>query len=234
MEEAQGLHALAGTNKIRCVKVLAADEYSITLENIKTETPTAKFWQRFGRELAELHSVPQDYYGFEIHNHIGATEQSNPKVAVTKISWADYFVQHRLKYLLKHPRLSSQPELHMKFDQAEPNLKKCLLQVTENPCLVHGDLWSGNFLCTEGQIPVLIDPATYSGHREVDLAMTELFGGFDEDFYKSYDEHLPLKPGYEQRKHIYNLYHILNHWILFGGSYANQALSTLERTINLK
>jgi fructosamine-3-kinase len=149
------------------------------------------------------------------------------------MTWAEYFIEYRLKHMLRHPRLSSHQELHDKFDKAEPSIRKALEQVKEPPSLVHGDLWSGNYLCAEGQVPVLIDPAPYCGHREVDLAMSELFGGYDQEFYEAYDQRLPLMKGYEQRKHIYNLYHVLNHWISFGGSYSGQALSILESTSRL-
>ncbi len=233
-EEAQGLAVLAQTGKIRCVQVLGYDEQSITLEKIKTRTPAAEFWKRFGKELAELHETKQNHFGFEFDNHIGATPQPNPSIAVEKITWAEYFIEHRLKHMLKHPRLSSQKELQQKFAQAEPALRQQLEKVTEGPSLVHGDLWSGNFLCAEDQVPVLIDPAPYRGHRETDLAMSELFGGFDPLFYQSYDQRLPRQPGYELRKHIYNLYHLLNHWILFGASYSGPALSILERTTKIR
>lgn len=233
-EEALGLKALQSVNAIRIVRVLRHDEHSITLEKIDSERPTQEFWRRFGRELAQFHSVQRDDFGFEISNHIGPTQQPNPKIKISETTWAGYFIEHRLKHMLRNPRLSSHQQLHELFTRAEPKIRTTLGQVTEKPCLLHGDLWSGNFLCAKDQTPVLIDPAPYSGHREADLAMTELFGGFEPEFYQSYDEHLPLKPGYEQRKHIYNLYHVLNHWIIFGGGYANQALSLLERAINLK
>jgi len=233
-EEALGLSALQAAGGICIVEVISFDTESITLEKIQTEPPTAKFWRRFGQELAQFHSTPVNWYGFTIDNHIGLTAQPNPKIACSEISWEEYFVEHRLKQMLCHPRLSSHGQLQALFGKAEPTILRILERVTEKPCLVHGDLWSGNFLCAEGQTPVLIDPAPYWGHREVDIAMSELFGGFDPLFYQSYDEQLKLKPGYEQRRDIYNLYHVLNHWILFGGGYANQALSLLERTINLK
>lgn len=233
-EEAAGLQALAATGKIRVVRVLETDSNRIVLEKIKAEEPGETFWRRFGIELAQMHAQTVDYYGFTIDNHIGPTPQPNPRRPAGRISWASYFIDQRLKHMLAQPRLSSETRVHRLFAQAEPQIRSALEAVTEKPCLLHGDLWSGNFLCAEGQVPVLIDPAPYCGHREADLAMTELFGGFSETFYRSYSEDLPLQPGYETRRDIYNLYHVLNHWILFGGGYANQALSLLERTINLK
>lgn len=233
-EEAEGLKALAAAGKIRIVQVIAFDDRSITLEKIENHSPGEKFWQRFGRELAELHEIQQSHFGFEFDNHIGATPQPNPKIPINKISWTEYFIEHRLNHMLKNPRLSSHQELQQNFVRAEPAIRQQLEKVSEAPSLVHGDLWNGNFLCTDGQVPVLIDPAPYWGHREVDLAMSELFGGFDAAFYQAYDQRLPLLGGYEQRKHIYNLYHLLNHWILFGASYSGQVLSILERFSKIK
>ncbi len=231
-EEAFGLGELSARNKIRCVKVIAFDQRSITLEKIETEPPTKEFWRTLGSQLADLHDVRLDYYGFEIDNHIGATPQPNPKIPVSEISWADYFLKHRLEYMLGHSRLKSETELHRLYAKAKDAIHRSLSTVNEAPSLVHGDLWRGNVLCAKGQIPVLIDPAPYSGHREVDVAMTELFGGFDPEFYASYNERLPLAAGFDARKQIYNLYHLLNHWILFGETYAGQTLNQF-RHLNL-
>jgi fructosamine-3-kinase len=99
------------------------------------------------------------------------------------------------------------------------------------PSLLHGDLWSGNLMTGFSGEPVLIDPAVYHGHREADLAMTELFGGFDRRFYAAYAEAFPLDPGYEERRDIYNLYHLLNHLNLFGRSYEAQVSAILHRHV---
>jgi fructosamine-3-kinase len=96
------------------------------------------------------------------------------------------------------------------------------------PALLHGDLWSGNYGISDAGLPVIFDPAVYYGDREAEMAMTELFGGFPATFYAAYERSWPLDPGYKQRKQLYNLYHILNHFNLFGGGYEGQALSTLQ------
>jgi fructosamine-3-kinase len=106
-----------------------------------------------------------------------------------------------------------------------------LSQHQPHPSLVHGDLWSGNAAITVDGEPVILDPATYWGDREVDLAMTELFGGFPAAFYRGYNDVFPLDAGYQKRKTLYNLYHILNHFNLFGGGYASQANRMLQEIL---
>ncbi|MBI9098954.1 MAG: fructosamine kinase family protein, partial [Spirochaetaceae bacterium] len=108
---------------------------------------------------------------------------------------------------------------------------KSLLPEPDYPSLLHGDLWSGNYMVDQQGHAVLIDPAAYYGHREADLAMTELFGGFNREFYHIYNEVYPLKPGYRQRKDLYNLYHMLNHLNLFGSSYAGSVRSIISAYI---
>lgn len=203
------------------------DRTSITLEKISSVRPNKDFWLNFGTQLADLHSERAEWYGFEFDNHIGPTPQPNPKLPCTSISWADYFLKFRLEHMLAQPRLKSNTRLLELFAKYKPVIRERLAVVREKPSLVHGDLWSGNFLCEDKdgkQRPVLIDPAPYYGHREVDLAMSELFGGFSPDFYSAYNSRLPLDSGYSGRKDIYNLYHMLNHWVIFGDTYASQTL----------
>lgn len=228
-EEAQGLARIAELGKIRVVEVLSHDNQSITLEKIETEEPTKGFWLKFGEQFADFHSVRQTQFGFDFDNHCGPTPQPNPKADPTQITWADYFIKFRLEHMLKQSRLRSNVQLHELFEDHRASIHERLSHVNEAPSLVHGDFWSGNFLCAQGQVPVLIDPAPYWGHREVDLAMSELFGGFSPDFYVSYNRRLPLDPGYASRKDIYQLYHLLNHWVIFGDSYASQTLRLFLR-----
>ncbi len=216
-EEAFGLGEIAQTGCIRVPRVISVEDHQITLEMIECEPPTREFWTRFGAELARLHRIPQREFGFVIDNHIGATPQANPRSS-EKI-WADYFIDFRLKPMAKRVK---DPAIDYAAVYRE------LAAVDEPPSLVHGDLWNGNFLCAVGGEPVLIDPAPYWGHREVDLAMSELFGGFAPEFYESYAREFPLLAGYERRREIYNLYHLLNHWVLFGGAYQRQSLALIE------
>ncbi|MGE4130314.1 MAG: fructosamine kinase family protein [Bdellovibrionales bacterium] len=230
-EEAFGLDRLREIGAIQIVKVIECDDAEIQLESIVSERTTPAFWERFGRELAALHTPRFESFGFPIHNHIGATPQPNPQIPTSKISWADYFIRYRLGSMALHADIAEDVQLTRSLSLATPGIREILSEVNEGPSLVHGDLWSGNYLCSSGQTPVLIDPAPYFGHREVDLAMSELFGGFDPLFYQSYGAALPLEPGYEVRREIYNLYHELNHFILFG-THRSQALLTLEQIIS--
>ena len=112
---------------------------------------------------------------------------------------------------------------------APKQIKEILAEVQPQPALVHGDLWSGNAAIASDGSPVIFDPAAYYGDREVDIAMTELFGGFPPIFYQGYNEEWPLDEGYGDRKDLYNLYHILNHFNLFGGGYGSQANRIMQR-----
>lgn len=114
------------------------------------------------------------------------------------------------------------------ISKLESRIHTILSGSEELPCLLHGDLWSGNFLCDSLGNPVLIDPAVYYGHREADLAMTRLFGGFPETFYRAYDKEYPLAAGYFYREGLYKLYHVLNHLNLFGTGYLGEAESILK------
>lgn len=227
-EEATGLKALVECDAIRVPRVFYADDKCLVLEWIDSATATPEFWADFGKRLAELHSNPYTQFGFRIDNHIGGTPQKNPQRSIKEISWAEYFIEFRLKPMITHQILAVEQLLQLEWQKALPKIRAILSEVKEPPSLVHGDLWNGNYLCSKEMQPVLIDPAPYFGHREVDIAMSELFGGFSREFYVAYEEVMPLQPGFEKRKDIYNLYHMLNHWILFGGSYRTQCMELLK------
>jgi protein-ribulosamine 3-kinase len=165
-----------------------------------------------GRALANLHRQTGPRFGWSRDNYIGLA----PQVNAWRGAWADFFRECRLKPQLERARLE------LRWERIDELLKGH----SPAPSLLHGDLWTGNAGFTaEG--PVVFDPAVYYGDRETDVAMTELFGGFPREFYEAYDDVLPLDPGYEERKHLYNLYHLLNHLNLFGGGYLEQVKTTL-------
>jgi protein-ribulosamine 3-kinase len=168
-----------------------------------------------GRMLAQAHRKPGPRFGWQRDNYIGSTPQKNDWCD----DWAEFWRERRLRAQIE---LASSRG----FDLETPSLH--LLQNHHpQPSLLHGDLWSGNAgFTSEG--PVVFDPAVYYGDREADLAMTELFGGFPREFYKAYNDVFPLPDGYERRKHLYNLYHLLNHLNLFGGGYLGQVKATLR------
>ncbi len=172
-----------------------------------------------GHRLAALHRHSQPRFGWRRDNTIGATHQAN----AWQDDWVDFLREQRLGYQLDLARRNGAPAGLV--DQGERLLTQIDLffeSYQPIPALLHGDLWGGNYGFANGE-PVLFDPAVYYGDREADLAMTELFGGFPAAFYAAYREAWPLDAGYETRKIVYNLYHILNHYNLFGGGYAGQA-----------
>ncbi len=233
--EAMGLNAIAQTGAIRTPQILCSgcsevkSGYSfLLLEYIDGKQRLANYWEAFGHQLAAMHNapaaglVPQGIYGFCQDNYIGASTQCN----TPRGKWIPFFRDCRLK-----PQFESAASYFNDSDLAKitkllDKLDDFLLE-PEHPSLLHGDLWSGNFLTGNDGKAWLIDPAAYVGHAEADIAMTELFGGFPPAFYAAYQESAPMQPGYQQRRDLYNLYHLLNHLNLFGRTY----LSSVKRII---
>ena len=182
-----------------------------------------------GEGVAAMHRISRDQYGWYRANTIGSTLQVN----TLSDDWVEFWQIQRLQFQLDLAarkgaagRLLSQGEkllvqLPALFDSYVPEIS-----------LLHGDLWSGNYSCTLAGEPTIFDPGVYYGDREADLAMTELFGGFARDFYAAYSNAWPLDRGYRTRKTLYNLYHILNHFNMFGGGYANQALGMMDSLLS--
>ncbi|QIK38334.1 fructosamine kinase family protein [Caldichromatium japonicum] len=182
---------------------------------------------RAGCQLAELHRVTAEQFGWTRDNTIGATPQINTPYR----DWASFWRECRLGPQL---RLAAANGYGGRLQQTGERLMESLTALLDHrpaPSLLHGDLWGGNIGATPSAEPVIFDPAVYYGDREADLAMTELFGGFDARFYAAYRESWSLDPGYGVRKTLYNLYHILNHLNLFGGGYLLQAQSMIERLL---
>jgi fructosamine-3-kinase len=227
--EALGLQEIENSKTIRVPRPIC---YGLTnqlayiiLEWLDLNHDNARSWEVMGANLAAMHRVISSKgFGWDRDNTIGSTPQKNPWTQ----SWLEFFIEHRLKYQFQ---LANRRGGH--FPQQEQLLTavpRLLKGHHPQPSLVHGDLWSGNAAVTKQGEPVILDPATYYGDREVDIAMTELFGRFPAHFYSAYHQSFPLDPGYSQRKILYNLYHILNHFNLFGGGYesqANQMITTL-------
>lgn len=236
--EAEGLRTLAAARVIRVPRVLALAADALVLELIEPAPRGRTFFDDFGRRFAALHRQRGKACGFPRDNFIGATPQPNqPLDARWKDAapddgsgWPEFFLEQRLHF---QARLAEQRgdrgEVARLLDRAEARIRELLAGAIEPPGLLHGDLWSGNFIVDERGEACLIDPAVYYGHREADLAMTRLFGGFDAAFYAAYEEAAPLAPGHEERLPIYQLYHVLNHFNLFGGGYLEQALRILRR-----
>ncbi|QUY42163.1 fructosamine kinase family protein [Acaryochloris marina] len=227
--EAEGLKDMQASQSIRVPKPLgwgAAEGQSyIILEWIPLGHGDAQTWFAMGQQLAAMHRQAHDQgFGWHQNNTIGATPQRNPWTE----HWGEFFAEHRIGYQLQLAQRHGG-----QFRQGDALVDKipALLTHPVESSLVHGDLWSGNAAFSHGGEPIILDPATYYGDREVDIAMTELFGGFPPAFYRGYQEAWPLDKGYQQRKTLYNLYHILNHFNLFGGGYASQAQGMIEQIL---
>src|SRR4028119_221386 len=246
--EALGLQQMRATQTIRVPEPICwgteGNSAYIVLEWLDLGSRGGeRAWEEMGRQLAAMHKyTPPNppflrggeernstllgkVFGWEINNTIGSTVQINNWTA----NWAEFWAEHRIGYQLK---LARRRGGH--FPQGERLLEvipELLAGHEPQPSLVHGDLWGGNAGVTSAGEPVIFDPATYFGDREVDIAMTELFGGFPALFYRGYNQVWQLDAGYEQRKNLYNLYHIVNHFNLFGGSYQSQANQMINRVL---
>ncbi len=236
--EADGLRELTETGAIRVPMVLAVSNQALVLEFIDSGNRQPDFFANFGRRFARLHEKHSRACGFSSDNFIGSTPQVNAPLVgdwedtteTGGCDWPEFFLERRLRY---QAELAGQnghgDELPGLLDRGEKNLIEILQPNAEPPSLLHGDLWGGNFMVDEEGQPCLIDPAVYYGHREADLAMTRLFGGFDDSFYSAYDEAWPLNQGWQERLPVYQLYHLLNHLNLFGSAYYARSLQILER-----
>ncbi len=229
--EALGLQQIAASQTIRVPQPISwgiADQFAyIVLEWLDLGYGDSHAWAIMGRNLAALHRVTHaNGFGWERNNTIGDTPQIND----WNSNWTAFFTEHRLGYQL---RLANRRGGHFpQQDRLLAAVPQLLAGHTPSPALVHGDLWSGNAAVTKGGEPVILDPAVYFGDREVDLAMSRLFGSFPTDFYQAYNATFPLKTGYPQRQTLYNLYHILNHFNLFGGGYERQANQMIADLLN--
>ncbi|MBF0266663.1 MAG: fructosamine kinase family protein [Gammaproteobacteria bacterium] len=184
---------------------------------------------QLGQAIAQMHKVKANKFGWEIDNTIGATPQYNHQMDNWLEFWITQRYQPQLSLLKEKGRLSN--SLNSKMQKLINNLEQYFINHQPSPSLLHGDLWGGNFSFDQNGQPAIYDPALYFGDRETDIAMTELFGGFNQDFYRGYQETYPLADSYKIRKPVYNLYHILNHANLFGSSYAMQAEQMAEKLI---
>ena len=232
--EAAGLHAIEQTGTIKTPDVLGCgtDPSGVSfllLGFICPDAPVPGYWELFGRELAAMHAALTEpekevRYGFPSDNFIGYRKQTN----MWHEDWISFFRDCRLAGQFQDAARFFDPADRKRITWLLDHLDQ-ILEEPEKPSLVHGDLWSGNFMTGEDGKAWLIDPAVYYGHPEVDLAMTELFGGFSPAFYEAYQEIRPLNPGYQDRKEIYNLYQLLNHLNMFGSSYLPSVRRILKR-----
>jgi len=190
----------------------------LVLEWIENGKENTKFWENFAVQLANLHRQKNNEFGLEYANYMGQLLQKN----TFSSKFSEFFIEYRLKPQVKlayNVGLLQKKHVHQ-FECLYNHLSSIF--PNEKPCAVHGDLWSGNYICGINERAILIDPAVYYGHREVDLAMSLLFGGFSTVFYNKYQQVFPLKEGFIRRKEFYNLYPLLIHLNLFGNAYLNR------------
>ena len=235
--EALGLSAIAGTGAIRVPRVYCTvtDEKCgafLLMENIENACQRSDYWETFGHRLAAMHMacasafVQDGSFGFSGDNYIGVRSQDNTPGK----SWIEFFRDRRLVPQFRDAMFCFEAEDRKRIARLLDHLPEHLIE-PEYPSLLHGDLWSGNFITDDRGEAMLIDPAVYVGHAEADLAMTELFGRFHDDFYRAYAQVNPLQDGYRDRRDLYNLYHLLNHLNLFGSSYLPSVLHTISRYV---
>lgn len=229
--EARGLGWLGEARAVRVPKVLAVGRGRpafLALELVEAAPRRRDFDEMLGRSLASLHRASPAAFGLDHDNFIGSLPQSNR----SHPTWAAFFRAERLEPQLRlaHDAGRLTASLSQGFERLWRRLDE-LVGPEEAPARLHGDLWGGNLHAGEDGAPCLIDPAAYGGHREVDLAMMQLFGGFSARVFAAYAEAFPLAPGHSERVPLYQLYPLLVHVNLFGGSYAASVASALGRYI---
>ncbi|MDP6907857.1 MAG: fructosamine kinase family protein, partial [Flavobacteriales bacterium] len=196
----------------------------ILLDWIESENPTSNYWGDYGRSLADLHSKTSDLFGLDHSNYIGSLSQSNN----WESTWADFYREERLIPQMELAAQSGQLSSKMKNGFEALFVRMEEIYPIERPSLLHGDLWSGNMMVSSEGKPCIFDPAAYYGHREMDLAMMALFGGFGKSWVGSYNEMYPLENNWNERIPIGQLYPLMVHVNLFGGSYARSVETILQ------
>lgn len=228
-KEARGLVILANAGAIRVPRPLFDGKFHqqvyLVMEYLEKGKPAPTFWQDFGASIAALHKHTHSTFGLPFQNYIGRLHQQNN----AHNNWCSFYKQERIIYLVEKARSGNL------LTREEAALAETLCEKIgqfipeERPALLHGDLWNGNFFARNNGQPAVFDPAVYYGHREMDLAMARLFGGFDPVFFEAYHASFPLQPGWMERTDLFQLYPLLVHLLLFGGSYREQVVSILRK-----
>ena len=231
--EAEGLKAISNTNTLKTPRIFAKGESAdfawLALEFISLRSPDTSCAIEMGESLAAMHQNQNDFHGWHSNNWIGANKQRNS----FSNDWPNFFKEFRLL-----PQLNQALDNNLDksvFDSGQlllEEISKLFTNYYPAPSLLHGDLWPGNWASDPEGNPIVFDPACYYGDRETDIAMTELFAGFRQDFYDAYNSANPIDKGYVERKSVYNLYHILNHFNIFGVSYEQQASDLIQKSLS--
>jgi fructosamine-3-kinase len=228
-KEARGLATLANAGALKVPRPLFDGKFHqqiyLVMEYLENGAPADDFWLDFGTSMANLHQQTAEQFGLDYPNYIGKIRQQNNLCD----SFPEFYSSQRILPLVN--KAFKQKMLQEEDIRQAENLCSKLPGIIpeEKPALLHGDLWKGNYMCMANGHATIFDPAIYFGHREMDLAMTSLFGGFDDDFYQAYHNANPLQPGFETRKDIFQLYPLLVHLLLFGGTYHQSVKSILQK-----
>lgn len=229
VKEANGLNELADKSNFYIPEVIGTHEdhtsQYLVMEFIESGAKSSGFWENFGMRLAHMHKQTSEHFGWEEDNYIGSLHQSNKQ----HDNWAIFYTEERILPQVKLAFDSN--KVDAAFVHSAERLCSQLndLFPEEPPALLHGDLWSGNFLVDSNGDPVLIDPSVYYGHREMDLGMMYLFGGFSDALFEVYHEEFPLEKNWKERIPLTQLYPLLVHVNLFGGGYVQNAASVIHR-----
>jgi len=228
--EIKALEAMASTNTIKVPAPVsygvAENQSFVVMEYLDLSGQADSI--ELARQLAAMHRVSSDHFGWAINNTIGSTLQVN----TPSDNWIDFWRAHRLGFQLELAASNGYGgELQKLGEHLLDDFPALFESYQPLPSMLHGDLWGGNYGGLPDGTPVIFDPAFYYGDREAELAMTTLFGGFSPDFYAVYEEAYPLDEGYNVRKQFYNIYHVINHLNLFGGGYHGQAVSMMKRVL---
>ena len=230
--EELGLNELRKSGAVNVPEVISKGPDFLLLQWIEVGlSRTSTSMEMLGSQFADLHRYRGKKFGFFEDNLLGASTQSNKPSKNGSLNWAVFYAENRLAFQINLAAKNGYATSEMRnlMDNLIRKVPDLISGAEEQPSLLHGDLWSGNYLIDENYIPWLIDPAVYYGHREADLAMTSLFGGFSNIFYSAYKSAYPIVPGYAEREPLYQLYHLLNHLNLFGRGYYGQVISILRR-----
>lgn len=227
-KEANGLHMLRSTETIDVPKVYGYGNFDnftyLLIEYKKPGKVRPQFWEDFGQQLAALHQQTNATFGFSEDNYVGSLQQYNGSAEKA----SEFYIEQRLK-----PQFEIATKNGFTFENLESFYQKVEhLVPDEPPALIHGDLWSGNYVVNSEHQPCLIDPAVAYAPREMDLAMMKLFGGFDDKIFETYHEHFPLEKDWEQRLGLWQLYYILVHLNIFGGHYYSRAKELMSQYID--
>jgi fructosamine-3-kinase len=227
-KEFNGLQALQQADTIHIPQPILDGSFNSTIflimEYLEKGTPSNNFWEKFAKGLAGVHRKTQSQFGFKENNYIGSLAQQNNLTD----DWPDFYTTQRIMPLVMQAYAQNKctKEDVLKAERLCNRFSK--LFPKEQPALLHGDLWSGNFMVNDKGEAVIYDPAVYFGYREMDIAMTFLFGGFDKSFYGHYNEIFPLQKGWEERISLCQLYPLLVHSILFGGHYYSGVMNIIR------